>query len=205
MHQYMWYVQTVTSTSANATMMKLPVVAKQEVSHPIIHHFKKANTIQPCTSKYCQFHHELSSKHILQRIFPKTNCSYTYLKSNIKQSSITANASIHVIRTDCYEHQRKRNHDEITSSCQTRNVASHNPSFQKSNHHSAMHIKILSISSWIIVQTCFATYIPEDELLICSFEKQNQAKQHHSKCINTCDTYSLLPEPVTTQPWWNYQ
>ena len=56
MHQYMWYVQTVTSTSANATMMKLPVVAIEEMSHPIIHHFEKANTIQPCTLKYCQFH-----------------------------------------------------------------------------------------------------------------------------------------------------
>ena len=113
-------------------MMKLPVVAKQEMSNPIIHHFKKANTIQPCTSKYCQFHHELSSKHILQHIFPKMNCSYTHLKNKTKQSSITANASIHVIRTFCYQHKRKRNHDEITSSCQTRNVASHNPSFQKS-------------------------------------------------------------------------
>ena len=52
MQQYMWYVHPVTSTSANATMMKLPVVAKQEMSHPIIHHFKKADTIQPCTSTY---------------------------------------------------------------------------------------------------------------------------------------------------------
>ena len=113
-------------------MMKLPVVAKQEMSHPIIHHFKKANTIQPCTSKYCQFHHELSSKHILQRIFPKMNCSYTHLKNKTKKSSITANASIHAIRTFCYQHQRKRKHDEITSSCQTRNVKPHHPSFQKS-------------------------------------------------------------------------
>ena len=113
-------------------MMKLPVVAEQDMSHPIIHHFKKANTIQPCTSKYCQFHHELSSKHILQHIFPKMYCSYAYLKNKTKQSSITANASIHVIRTCCYQHQRKRNHDEITSSCQRRNVASHHPSFQKS-------------------------------------------------------------------------
>ena len=110
MHQYMCYVHTVTSTSANATMMKLPVVAKQEMSNPIIHHFKKAK------------------------------------------------------------------------------------------HHSAMHIEILSIPSWIIVQTNFATYLPEDELLIYSFEKQNQAKQHHSKCINTCDTYTLLPAPAQSQP-----
>ena len=201
----MWYVPSVTSTSANATMMKLPEVAKEEMSHPIIHHFKKANTIQPCTSKFGQFHHELSSKHILQHIFPKMNCLYTYLKIKTKQSSITANASIHVIRTGCYQHQRKRNHDEITSSCQTRNVKPHNPSFQKTKHHSSMHIKILSIPSWIIVQTYFATYLPEDELLIYSFEKQNQAKQHHSKCINTCDTYKLLPAPAQTQPWWNYQ
>ena len=143
----MGYVHPITRASDNATMMKLPVVAIEEMSHPIIHHFKKANTIQPCTSKYCQFHHELSSKHILQHIFPKMNCSYTHLKNKTKKSSITANASIHVIRTYCYQHQRKRNHDEITSSCQTRNVASHNPSFQKSRHHSAMHIKILSISS----------------------------------------------------------
>ena len=129
-------------------MMKLPEVAKEEMSHPIIHHFKKANTIQPCTSKYCQFHRELSSKHILQHIFPKMNyCSYTHLKNKTKQSSITANASIHVIRTYCYQHQRKGNHDEITSSCHRRNVASHNPSFQKSKHRSVMHIKILSISS----------------------------------------------------------
>ena len=174
------------------------------MSNPIIHHFKKANTIQPHTSKYCQFHHELSSKHILQHIFPKMNCSYASLKNKTKQSSITANASIHVIRTSCYQHQRKRNHDEITSSCQTRNVASHPPSFQKSKHHSAMHIKILSIPSWIIVQTYFATYLPEDELLICLFEKQNQAKQHRRKRIHACDTYSLLPAQVTTQPWWNY-
>ena len=175
------------------------------MSNPIIHHFKKANTIQSCPWKYCQFYHELSSKHILQHIFPKMNCSYASLKNKNKQSSITANASIHVIRTRCYQHQRKRNHDEITSSCQTRNVKPHNPSFQKSKHHSAMHIKILSISSWIIVQTYFATYLPQDELLIYSFEKQNQAKQHHSKCINTCDTYTLLPAPAQTQPWWNYQ
>ena len=232
----------------------------------------------------------------MQHIFPKMNCSYTHLKNKIKQSSITANASIHVIRTDCYQHQRKRNHDEITSSCQTRNVKPHNPSFQKrktpfshthqnivnfimnyrpnkfcnissrrwiahiliwktksskaasqqmhqymwyvqtvtstsanatmmklpvvakqemshpiihhfkkTKHHSAMHIKILSIPSWIIVQTYFATYLPEDELLIHSFEKQNQEKQHHSKCINTCDTYILLPASAQTHPWWNYQ
>ena len=160
---------------------------------------KKQNTIQPCTSKYCQFHHELSSKHILQHIFPKMNCSYTHLKNKTKKSSITANASIHVIRTDCYQHQRKRKHDEITNSCQKRNVASHHPSFQTSRHHSAMHIEKLSISSWIIGQTYFATYLPEDELLIYSFEKQNQAKQHHSKCINTCDTYILLPASAQTQ------
>ena len=92
---------------------------------------KKQNTIQPCTSKYCQFHHESSSKHILQHIFPKMNCSCTHLKNKTKKSSITANASIHVIRTSCYQHQRKRKHDEITSSCQTRNVKPHNPSFQK--------------------------------------------------------------------------
>ena len=127
--------------------MKSSVIVRQEMSHPTINHFVKAKTNQPCTSKYCQFHHELSSKHILQHIFPKMNCSYTHLKNRTKKSSITANASIHVIRTDCYQHQRKRNHDEITSSCHTRNVASHNSSFQKSKHHSAMHIKILSISS----------------------------------------------------------
>ena len=151
--------------------MKLPVVAIEEMSHPIIHHFKKAkiiqphtskycqfhrishqeyisnNTIRPCTSKFGQFHRKLSSRHILQRIFPKMNCSYTHLKNKIKQSSITANAAIHVIRTDCYQHQRKRNHDEITNSCHRRNVASHNPSFQKSKNHSAAHIEILSISS----------------------------------------------------------
>ena len=114
-HQCMRYVHPVSSASVNATMMKLPVVAKPEKLHLIIHHFKKTK------------------------------------------------------------------------------------------HHSAMHIKILSIPSWIIVQTYFATYLPEDELLIYSFEKQNQAKQHHSKCSNTCDTYRLLPAPAQTQPWWNYQ
>ena len=127
-------------------MMKLPEVAKEEMSHPIIHHFKKADTIQPCTSKYCQFHHELSSKHILQHISSKMNCSYTHLKNRTKKSSITANASIHVIRTSCYQHQRKRNHDEITSSCQTRNVKPHNPSFQKSKtpfSHANQHINII--------------------------------------------------------------
>ena len=56
-HQCMRYVQPVTSASDNPTMMKSPVVAKQEMSHPIIHHFKKANTIQPDTLKYCQLHH----------------------------------------------------------------------------------------------------------------------------------------------------
>ena len=115
-HPCKQYVQSVTSTSDNATMMKLPVVAKQEMSNPIIHHFKKTNTIQPCTSKFSQFHREL-----------------------------------------------------------------------------------------LIVQTYLTTYLPEDELLICLFEKQNQANQHHSKRINACDTYNLLPAQVTTQPWWNYQ
>ena len=127
-------------------MVKSPVVAKQEMSHAIIHHFKKAKIIQPHTSKYCQFHRKLSSKHILQHIFPKMNCLYTYLKIKTKQSSITANASIHVIRTFCYQHQRKRNHDEITSSCQTRNVKPHNPSFQKSKtpfSHANQHINII--------------------------------------------------------------
>ena len=109
--------------------------------------FEKAKSNQSCTSKYCQFHRESSCKHFLQRGFLNMNCSYACLKNKSKQTNITANASIHVIRTFCYQHQRKRNHDEITSSCQTRNVASHNPSFQQSKHNSAMHIKILSIPS----------------------------------------------------------
>ena len=52
----MRYVHPITRASDNATMVKLPVVAKQEMSHPIIHHFKKANTSQPCTLTFGQIH-----------------------------------------------------------------------------------------------------------------------------------------------------
>ena len=192
MHQCMWYVHTVTSTSANATMMRLPLVAKREMSHPIIHHFKKAKIIQPHTSKYCQFHRISHQEYI-------SNISYCAVVTDSTPGYCSGAAwnqgETTSLQLLC----------EVISSCQRRNVASHNPSFQKSKHDSAMHIKILSISSWIIVQTYFTTYLPQDELLIYSFEKQNQAKQHHSKCINTCDTYILLPAPAQTQPWWNYQ
>ena len=162
----MRYVHAVTRASDNATMMKLPVVAKQEMSHPIIHHFKKAKHHSAMHIKILSnfIVNYSSSKHILQRIFPKMNCSYAYLKNITKQNRITANESMHAIRTRCYQSQWQRNHDEITSSCQTRNVASHHPSFQKSKTpFSHAHQNFVKLHrELLIVQAYFTTYLLED-------------------------------------------